>query len=68
MWWCRTGTWCGLFAATQARFEFGAADVWSWFHSFAFDVSVWELWGALLHGGRVVVVPFDVARSPAEFL
>ena len=50
------------------QFDFGVADVWSWFHSPAFDVSVWELWGGLLHGGCVVVVPFDVARSPAEFL
>ncbi len=58
----------GLFAATQERFGFGAGDVWSWFHSFAFDFSVWELWGALLHGGRVVMVPFTVSRSPAEFL
>ncbi|WP_043728118.1 amino acid adenylation domain-containing protein, partial [Kutzneria sp. 744] len=57
-----------LFAATRPRFEFGADDVWSWFHSIAFDFSVWELWGALLHGGRVAVVPFDVSRSPREFL
>ncbi|MEY9894317.1 amino acid adenylation domain-containing protein, partial [Catenulispora sp. MAP5-51] len=58
----------GLFAASQGLFEFGADDVWSWFHSFAFDFSVWELWGALLHGGRVVVVPFAVSRSPEEFV
>ncbi|WP_322755008.1 non-ribosomal peptide synthetase, partial [Frankia sp. Cas3] len=57
----------GLFAATQGLFGFGPDDVWSWFHSFAFDFSVWELWGALLSGGRVVVVPFDVSRSPQEF-
>ncbi|WP_344516021.1 amino acid adenylation domain-containing protein, partial [Dactylosporangium maewongense] len=56
-----------LFSATQSLFDFGAGDVWSWFHSFAFDFSVWELWGALLHGGRVVVVPFEVSRSPEEF-
>ncbi|RSM36171.1 non-ribosomal peptide synthetase [Amycolatopsis balhimycina DSM 5908] len=56
-----------LFAATHGLFGFGAGDVWSWFHSFAFDFSVWELWGALLHGGRVVVVPFEVSRSPREF-
>ena len=37
-----------LFAASQGLFEFGADDVWSWFHSFAFDFSVWELFGALL--------------------
>ncbi|MEV4518400.1 amino acid adenylation domain-containing protein, partial [Dactylosporangium sp. NPDC049525] len=56
----------GLFAATRGLFEFGPDDVWSWFHSFAFDFSVWELWGALLHGGRVVVVPSEVSRSPEE--
>ncbi|MFE6992206.1 SDR family NAD(P)-dependent oxidoreductase, partial [Streptomyces pharetrae] len=38
------------------------------FHSYAFDFSVWEIWGALLHGGRVVVVPHAVSRSPREFL
>ncbi|WP_307853563.1 non-ribosomal peptide synthetase, partial [Kitasatospora sp. RG8] len=58
----------GLFAQSRGLFGFGAGDVWSWFHSFAFDFSVWELWGALLHGGRVVVVPFEVSRSPEEFL
>jgi amino acid adenylation domain-containing protein len=57
-----------LFAATRERFGFGPGDVWTWFHSYAFDFSVWELWGALLHGGRLVVVPFGVSRSPAEFL
>ncbi|OIK05271.1 non-ribosomal peptide synthetase [Streptomyces monashensis] len=57
----------GLFTATQ-DFAFGADDVWSLFHSYAFDFSVWELWGPLLHGGRLVVVPYDVSRSPADFL
>ncbi|MFC9133420.1 amino acid adenylation domain-containing protein, partial [Streptomyces sp. NPDC057099] len=57
-----------LFAQTRPLFGFGPEDAWSWFHSFAFDFSVWELWGALLHGGRVVVVPFTVSRSPREFL
>ncbi|WP_431041736.1 non-ribosomal peptide synthase/polyketide synthase [Streptomyces sp. P1-3] len=57
-----------LFTATGGWFGFGPQDVWTWFHSFAFDFSVWELWGALLHGGRVVVVPFEVSRSPQEFL
>nr|WP_276617413.1 amino acid adenylation domain-containing protein [Nonomuraea zeae] len=58
----------GLFAQTRPLFGFGPDDVWSWFHSFAFDFSVWELWGALLHGGRVVVVPYAVSRSPEQFL
>uniref|UniRef100_UPI0015530B3F AMP-binding protein n=1 Tax=Streptomyces sp. MNP-20 TaxID=2721165 RepID=UPI0015530B3F len=57
-----------LFGGTDGWFGFGAGDVWAWFHSFAFDFSVWELWGALLHGGRLVVVPREVSRSPREFL
>ncbi len=56
-----------LFASTRGWFGFGADDVWTLFHSFAFDFSVWELWGALLHGGRLVVVPFGVSRSPGDF-
>ncbi|WP_055108572.1 amino acid adenylation domain-containing protein [Paenibacillus ihumii] len=57
-----------LFAATDAWFSFNAKDVWTLFHSYAFDFSVWELWGALLYGGRLVVVPHEISRSPAQFL
>ncbi|MEV5884235.1 non-ribosomal peptide synthase/polyketide synthase [Streptomyces sp. NPDC052020] len=57
-----------LFTRTAHWFGFGPQDVWTLFHSYAFDFSVWELWGALLHGGRLVVVPEDVARSPEDFL
>ncbi|RKH39334.1 non-ribosomal peptide synthase/polyketide synthase, partial [Corallococcus sicarius] len=56
-----------LFSATQPWFHFGANDVWTLFHSYAFDFSVWELWGALIHGGRLVVVPYWVSRSPEAF-
>src|SRR6185369_15157585 len=56
-----------LFDATDAWFGFGAADVWTLFHSHAFDFSVWEIWGALLYGGRLVVVPYLVSRSPEDF-
>ena len=56
-----------LFSATDAWFGFGPGDVWTLFHSYAFDFSVWELWGALLYGGRLVVVPFDVSRDPEAF-
>jgi amino acid adenylation domain-containing protein len=56
-----------LFAATDAWFGFGADDVWTLFHSYAFDFSVWELWGALLYGGRLVVVPWEVSRDPESF-
>ncbi|MFD5462148.1 amino acid adenylation domain-containing protein, partial [Kitasatospora sp. NPDC127059] len=57
-----------LFSATDHWFAPGPQDVWTLFHSYAFDFSVWELWGALLHGGRLVVVPFETSRSPREFL
>ncbi|HEY0018768.1 MAG TPA: amino acid adenylation domain-containing protein, partial [Longimicrobium sp.] len=56
-----------LFTSTDGRFGFGARDVWTLFHSYAFDFSVWEIWGALLYGGRLVVVPFLVSRSPEQF-
>ncbi|MFJ7147383.1 non-ribosomal peptide synthase/polyketide synthase [Streptomyces sp. NPDC100445] len=57
-----------LFSHTRQWFGFGPDDVWTLFHSYAFDFSVWELWGPLLHGGRLVVVPEDIARSPEDFL
>ncbi|MEV4516217.1 non-ribosomal peptide synthase/polyketide synthase [Dactylosporangium sp. NPDC049525] len=57
-----------LFAAADRLFTFGADDVWTMFHSYAFDFSVWELWGALLYGGRLVVVANDVARDPHRFV
>ncbi len=56
-----------LFDSTEAWYAFGEDDVWTLFHSYAFDFSVWELWGALLYGGRVVVVPYWVSRSPEAF-
>jgi amino acid adenylation domain-containing protein len=56
-----------LFDATQPWFDFGPDDVWTFFHSHAFDFSVWEIWGALLYGGRVVVVPWKIARTPEAF-
>ncbi|WDM77360.1 amino acid adenylation domain-containing protein [Xanthomonas cucurbitae] len=55
-----------LFAASQTWFKFDAHDTWALFHSFAFDFSVWEIWGALLHGGRLLVVPQQVTRMPQE--
>ncbi len=57
-----------LFDTTRELFHFGPDDVWTLFHSFAFDFSVWEIWGALLHGGRLVVVPYATSRTPTEFL
>ncbi|WP_144611303.1 non-ribosomal peptide synthetase DhbF [Bacillus cereus] len=57
-----------LLGATDHWFQFDADDVWTMFHSYAFDFSVWEIWGPLLYGGRLVVVPHTVSRSPKEFL
>jgi len=56
-----------LFASTEHWFQFDHTDVWTLFHSSAFDFSVWEIWGALLYGGRLVVVPFLTSRSPESF-
>ncbi|MFH8407132.1 non-ribosomal peptide synthase/polyketide synthase [Streptomyces sp. NPDC018019] len=57
-----------LLTSTAHWFGFGPDDTWTLFHSYAFDVSVWEMFGALLTGGRLVVVPYRVSRAPAEFL
>jgi amino acid adenylation domain-containing protein len=56
-----------LFAATQSWYHFDANDVWTNFHSIAFDFSVWEIWGALFYGGRLVIVPYWVSREPESF-
>ncbi|WP_031470137.1 non-ribosomal peptide synthetase [Sciscionella sediminilitoris] len=56
-----------LFTATERDFRFGPEDVWTLFHSYAFDFSVWELWGALRHGGRLVIVSPTDSRDPERF-
>jgi amino acid adenylation domain-containing protein/non-ribosomal peptide synthase protein (TIGR01720 family) len=56
-----------LMRNTEAWFGFNENDVWTLFHSFAFDFSVWEIWGALLYGGKLVVVPYLESRSPSAF-
>ncbi|MGW7074199.1 amino acid adenylation domain-containing protein [Streptomyces sp. NPDC054866] len=56
-----------LLSATREDFGLAADDVWTLFHSSAFDFSVWEIWGPLLTGARLVVVPYWVSRSPDEF-
>ncbi|MGF6911741.1 amino acid adenylation domain-containing protein/thioester reductase-like protein, partial [Kitasatospora sp. MAP12-15] len=57
-----------LFRTSEREFTFRESDIWAMFHSYAFDVSVWEMWGALLHGGRLVVIAPEIARSPEDFL
>ncbi len=56
-----------LFTSTDHWFHFSRDESWAVFHSYSFDLSVWEMWGALLHGGRVVMVPYQVGRSPEDF-
>ncbi|MDG4666640.1 non-ribosomal peptide synthetase [Mycobacterium sp. 236(2023)] len=56
-----------LFDSAAERFDFRPDDVWTMFHSAAFDFSVWELWGALVHGGRLVIVDGADARDPERF-
>src|SRR4029078_10130158 len=55
-----------LFQSLEVGFELAPGQVWTQCHSYAFDFSVWEIWGALLHGGRLVVVPESVAGSPED--
>ncbi|HKG22149.1 MAG TPA: amino acid adenylation domain-containing protein, partial [Blastocatellia bacterium] len=57
-----------LLESTEDLFNADERDVWTLFHSYAFDFSVWEMWGALLYGGRLVIVPYAVSRSPESFL
>lgn len=56
-----------LFQACEGLFAFSHTDVWSQFHSFAFDFSVWEIWGALLYGGQIALVPWTVSLSAEQF-
>jgi len=56
-----------LLTMTDEWFHFGPEDVWTLFHSYAFDFSVWEIFGALCTGGALVIVSFEISRSPEEF-
>src|SRR5208283_5925186 len=56
-----------LLASLEARLTLGPGQVWSQWHSYSFDVSGWEIFGALLHGGRLVVIPESVAGSAEDF-
>jgi tyrocidine synthetase-3 len=61
------GNLAALFDAMQVKFDFGPQDVWTLFHSFCFDFSVWELWGPLLSGASVVIIPEMLAQDTNRF-
>ncbi|URC11725.1 amino acid adenylation domain-containing protein [Flavobacterium sp. B183] len=56
-----------LFKNESPLYDFGSGDVWTLFHSFCFDFSVWEMYGALLHGGRLVVVSKFLTKDAVSF-
>ncbi|MFI9544742.1 amino acid adenylation domain-containing protein [Streptomyces sp. NPDC052016] len=56
-----------LLANTRPDMDFGPQDVWVQFHSYSFDFAVWELWGALAHGGELLVPEYGLTRSPVDF-
>ncbi|MGI1849503.1 amino acid adenylation domain-containing protein, partial [Rhodococcus sp. SJ] len=56
-----------LLSNTESLYGFDDSDVWTLFHSYAFDFSVWELWGPLAYGGTLVVVDYLTSRSPDAF-
>lgn len=57
-----------LFLTTEGLFHFDEGDVWTLFHSIAFDFSVWELWGALLYGGHLIIPSYNCTRDPEQFI
>ncbi|HEY0365238.1 MAG TPA: amino acid adenylation domain-containing protein, partial [Pyrinomonadaceae bacterium] len=57
-----------LMVNDRLQFTFTSADVWTMFHSYSFDFSVWEMYGALLYGGKLVIVPEQVSKDPALFM
>lgn len=57
-----------LFFNERPIFDFSDRDRWTLFASFSFDVSVWEMYGALLHGGELIIVPKDTTQEPKKLL
>ena len=56
-----------LFMTSVPLYDFNEQDVWTMFHSYCFDFSVWEMYGALFYGGRMVIVPRSMARDTIAF-
>ncbi|XP_055308908.1 uncharacterized protein LOC129572832, partial [Sitodiplosis mosellana] len=56
-----------LFKSVYDKFDFNNEDKWCLFHSISFDVSVWEIWGALSNGSQLSIVPYEISRSMDDF-
>lgn len=56
-----------LVLSVRNLIELKSSDVWSMFHSYSFDFSVWEMWGCLLNGAHLVVISRDIAKSTYDF-
>lgn len=57
-----------LFPAISRYLQFDLNDIWALFHSHSFGFSIWEMWGALAHGGRLVIVPLEMTMAPSNLL
>ena len=57
-----------LMSNDRFLFDFHSEDVWTMFHAYNFDFSVWEMYGALLYGGKLVVIPKMIAKDPKLYL
>ncbi|MDC9616130.1 amino acid adenylation domain-containing protein, partial [Xenorhabdus khoisanae] len=56
-----------LFTSSQKDYQFDQHDVWVLFHAYTFDFSVWELWGALLYGGRLIIPTVECTKDFRQF-
>lgn len=57
-----------LLTSTQNLFNFNDSDVWTLFHSYIFDFSVWEIWGALIYGGQLIIPDYMQTRDTLTFI
>jgi tyrocidine synthetase III len=56
-----------LFVNDKYLFDFDENDIWTLFHSYSFDFSVWEIFGALLFGGKLIIVPGEIVKEPFSY-
>ena len=56
-----------LLSTCKKKFNFNHMDTWTLFHSYGFDFSVWEIFGCLLNGGKLIVVDALISKSPSHF-